>query len=74
MLRSLINDPNDARDGQPKTRKQMSAGELRYVDEKAPARERELWRSRARAQAKEAALDLAAEALARKAARQGGEE
>jgi ribosome-associated translation inhibitor RaiA len=67
MLRSL--DPETNHES-PKPRKKMNAGELHYVEVKAPARERELWRSRARARAKGAALDMAADALARQAAKE----
>ena len=74
MLRSLIKDTTDGRYGQPKPRKEMNDGEKRYLDVKAPAREKEMWRRRARARAREVSLDLAADALAKQAGRQTDEE
>jgi hypothetical protein len=72
MLRSLnVNDPEAADYMQPKKREQMSAGELRYVDEIAPAQEKELWKGRARREAEDRALTFAAEALAKRAGEGG---
>jgi heterodisulfide reductase subunit A-like polyferredoxin len=66
MLRFLDSETNFAT---PKPKKKMSAAELRYYDERAPARERDVWRRKAKSQAASKALDLAAEALAAQAAR-----
>jgi hypothetical protein len=71
MLRFLDSETNFT---SPKARKKMSAGELHYVDVKVPQRAKDLWRMRARARAKEATLDLAAEALAAQAEREANQE
>jgi hypothetical protein len=66
MLRFLDSETNFTT---PKARKKMTGGELTYVSERAPARERDVWKRRAKAQAASKALDLAADALAAQAAR-----
>ncbi len=70
MLRSLINDPEDGRYGQPKPREEMDQGEKHHIDVQAPAQDREMSIRTALARAKEESLVRAAEAMAKEAAYQ----